>query len=357
MSLHIYEDIHTPDLEEKQDFFEAWNDKDYSSAYAQLQSETFNNKKMEAAALNAICDDLEALQENTGGDAEDNDVIQVALEPPENLEVGQVYFKVRSGSVENISDNMVSLSSITSGLFVGSNVALALKELVNKDASLLESINSLSDQISNLPSGGGGTTTPANDSQISLSSTTSGLFTGNNVAAALSELKQKDNSQDSTISQLTTTVNGFDARITAATNSVNAINASTQITSGTLPVARGGTGVTSMTSLANDVVKTGYVYRIVTRTGTGTATWSISVGFKPSAFICITNGSGQVASMSWWSSGLGDWLYIYGNSSLSAINKSSNEITAGNTSTSFSSTVDYGLLNSTLTEYTYIFFR
>lgn len=357
MSLHIYEDIHTPDLEEKQDFFEAWNNAEYSNAYAQLQNSTFNNKKMEAAALNEICDDLEALQENTGDDANDNDVIQVALEPPEDLEVGQVYFKVRSGAVENITDNMVTLSSITSNLFTGNNVALALRELVSKDTTLTQSINDLADQISNLPSGGGGTTTPANDSQVSLSSTTSGLFTGSNVAAALSELKSKDNSQDTTISQLNTTVSGFDSRITTVTNSVNAINASTQITTGTLPVARGGTGVTSITSLANDVVKSGYVYRIITRKGTGTATWSVSVGFKPSAFICITDGVGTTASMSWWSSGFGDWLYVSGSGSLAATNKSSNEITAGNTSTSFSASADYGLLNSTLTDYTYIFFR
>lgn len=357
MSLHIYEDIHTPDLEEKQDFFEAWNNAEYSNAYAQLQNSTFNNKKMEAAALNTICDELEALQENTGGDAEDNDVIQVGLEPPEDMKVGQVFFKIRSGSVEEIMDSMVTLSSVTSSLFTGNNVALALRELVSKDSTLQNAINDLADQISNLPSGGGGTTTPANDSQVSLSSTTSGLFTGSNVAAALSELKSKDSSQDSTISQLTTTVNGFDSRITTVTNSVNSINASSQITTGTLPVARGGTGVASMTSLANDVVKSGYVYRIITRQGTGTSTWSVSVGFKPSAFICITDGVGNTASMSWWSSGTGDWLYVWGNSSLAAVNKSSNEVTTGNTSTSFSASVDYGILNSTLTDYTYIFFR
>lgn len=343
MSLHIYEDIHTPDLEKKQDFFEAWNNAEYSDAYAQLQDNTFNNKKMEATALNNICDKLEELQENTSGDVEDADVIQVALEPPTDLEVGQVYFKVRSGNIENITDNMVGLSAVTNNLFTGSNVAAALQELVNKDTSLLSSINDLSDQIANLPGTGGGTGGTTDDSKVNLSSTTSSLFTGSTVAAALSELKAKDNSLENNISSIST--------------SLNSINAGTQITSGTLPVARGGTGVTSIASLASDLVNTGYVYRVVSRVGTGTTSWSINVGFRPSAFICLGDSTGSASVLSWYGRTANDWIYLTRSDSVSAINNASNEVSCGATSTTFTIGDSQGVLNSSLSTYTYIFFR
>ena len=88
-----YEDIHLEDKSRWNQFQKKWNEQNYQSALSTALYSVFLNKRLDATSINDITSELLKLQKQ--GDASfKTGTIVVASEPPSDLAVGKVYFRL-----------------------------------------------------------------------------------------------------------------------------------------------------------------------------------------------------------------------------------------------------------------------
>lgn len=100
-----YQDIHLEDKALWTQFQTEWNNGNYATAIALLKNVALGNKQLNAAVINDITTVITTL-ENQKDDSFKTDKIKVATEPPSNMAVGEIYFKILGAiSDYNIPDS------------------------------------------------------------------------------------------------------------------------------------------------------------------------------------------------------------------------------------------------------------
>ena len=88
-----YEDIHLEDKSRWNQFQKKWNEQNYQSALSTALYSVFLNKRLDATSINDITSELLKLQKQ-GDPSFKTGQIVVASEPPSDLAVGKVYFRL-----------------------------------------------------------------------------------------------------------------------------------------------------------------------------------------------------------------------------------------------------------------------
>ena len=88
-----YQDIHLEDKPLWAQFQTEWANGNYAAAIALLKNAALTNKQLNAAVINDITTVITTL-ENQKDDSFKTDKIKVATEPPSNMSVGEIYFKM-----------------------------------------------------------------------------------------------------------------------------------------------------------------------------------------------------------------------------------------------------------------------
>lgn len=88
-----YQDIHLEDKALWQQFQTAWASGDYTAAITLLKNSALTNKQLNADVINGITSAITTL-ENQKDDSFKTDRIKVAAEPPTDMAVGEIYFKM-----------------------------------------------------------------------------------------------------------------------------------------------------------------------------------------------------------------------------------------------------------------------
>lgn len=87
-----YEDIHLVDKTKWRQFVELWQTGNVDAALNLLSDTNLSGKVVNAAALNAITNQIVSLEENDDPTFKD-DIIKVGPTPPVGIKQGQVYFE------------------------------------------------------------------------------------------------------------------------------------------------------------------------------------------------------------------------------------------------------------------------
>ena len=88
-----YQDIHLEDKALWNQLQTAWEQGDYTTALNVLKNASLSDKQLNAATINALTTELLSLQEQSDPSFK-TDTIVVASEPPSDLAVGKVYFRL-----------------------------------------------------------------------------------------------------------------------------------------------------------------------------------------------------------------------------------------------------------------------
>ena len=88
-----YQDIHLEDKELWNQLQIAWEQGDYTAALNVLKNASLSDKQMNAAAINALTTELLSLQTQSDPSFKTGQIV-VASEPPSDLAVGKVYFRL-----------------------------------------------------------------------------------------------------------------------------------------------------------------------------------------------------------------------------------------------------------------------
>ena len=87
-----YEDIHLADRAKWRQFVELWQAGNVDAALNLLTNASLSGKVVNAAALNAITNQIVSLEENDDANFK-QDIIKVSPTPPTGIKQGQVYFE------------------------------------------------------------------------------------------------------------------------------------------------------------------------------------------------------------------------------------------------------------------------
>lgn len=87
-----YEDIHLADKIKWRQFVELWQAGSVDAALNLLADTSLSDKVVNAAALNAITNQIVSLEENDDPNFK-QDIIKVSPTPPTGIKQGQVYFE------------------------------------------------------------------------------------------------------------------------------------------------------------------------------------------------------------------------------------------------------------------------
>lgn len=87
-----YEDIHLADRAKWRQFVELWKAGNVDAALNLLADTSLSGKVVNAAALNAITNQIVLLEENDDASFK-QDIIKVSPTPPTGIKQGQVYFE------------------------------------------------------------------------------------------------------------------------------------------------------------------------------------------------------------------------------------------------------------------------
>ena len=87
-----YEDIHLTDKAKWRQFVEMWQAGNVDAALNLLSDTSLSDKVVNAAALNAITNQIVSLEENDDASFK-QDIIKVSPTPPVGIKQGQVYFE------------------------------------------------------------------------------------------------------------------------------------------------------------------------------------------------------------------------------------------------------------------------
>ena len=88
-----YQDIHLEDKALWNQIQTAWEQGDYTAALNVLKNASLNDKQMNAATINALTTELLSLQAQSDPSFKTGTIV-VASEPPSDLAVGKVYFRL-----------------------------------------------------------------------------------------------------------------------------------------------------------------------------------------------------------------------------------------------------------------------
>ena len=88
-----YQDIHLEDKALWNQLQTAWEQGDYTAALNVLKNASLSDKQMNAASINALTTELLSLQAQSDPSFKTGQIV-VASEPPSNLAVGKVYFRL-----------------------------------------------------------------------------------------------------------------------------------------------------------------------------------------------------------------------------------------------------------------------
>lgn len=88
-----YQDIHLEDKTLWNQLQTAWEQGDYTAALNVLKNVSLTDKQLNAAAINALTTELLSLQEQSDPSFKTGQIV-VASEPPSDLAVGKVYFRL-----------------------------------------------------------------------------------------------------------------------------------------------------------------------------------------------------------------------------------------------------------------------
>ena len=88
-----YEDIHLADKAKWRQFVELWQAGNVDAALNLLTNASLSGKVVNAAALNAITNQIVSLEENNDPTFK-ADVIKVSPTPPTGIKQGEVYFEI-----------------------------------------------------------------------------------------------------------------------------------------------------------------------------------------------------------------------------------------------------------------------
>ena len=88
-----YQDIHLADKELWNQLQTAWEQGDYTAALNVLKNASLSDKQLNAAAINALTTELLRLQAQSDPSFKTGQIV-VASEPPSDLAVGKVYFRL-----------------------------------------------------------------------------------------------------------------------------------------------------------------------------------------------------------------------------------------------------------------------
>ena len=88
-----YQDIHLEDKALWNQLQTAWEQGDYTAALNVLKNASLADKQLNAAAINALTTELLSLQSQSDPSFKTGQIV-VASEPPSNLAVGKVYFRL-----------------------------------------------------------------------------------------------------------------------------------------------------------------------------------------------------------------------------------------------------------------------
>ena len=87
-----YEDIHLTDKAKWRQFVELWQAGSIDAALNLLSDTSLSGKIVNAAALNAITNQIVSLEENDDASFK-QDIIKVSPTPPTGIKQGEVYFE------------------------------------------------------------------------------------------------------------------------------------------------------------------------------------------------------------------------------------------------------------------------
>ena len=87
-----YEDIHLADKTKWRQFVELWQAGNVDAALNLLTNASLSGKVVNAAALNAITNQIVSLEENDDASFK-QDIIKVSPTPPVGIKQGEVYFE------------------------------------------------------------------------------------------------------------------------------------------------------------------------------------------------------------------------------------------------------------------------
>ena len=88
-----YEDIHLADKDKWRQFVTLWQAGNVDAALNLLADTSLSNKAVNAAALNAITNQIVSLEENDDANFK-QDIIKVSPTPPTGIKQGEVYFEI-----------------------------------------------------------------------------------------------------------------------------------------------------------------------------------------------------------------------------------------------------------------------
>ena len=88
-----YQDIHLEDKELWNQLQTAWEQGDYTAALNVLKNASLSDKQLNAAAINALTAEILSLQAQSDPSFKTGTIV-VASEPPSDLAVGKVYFRL-----------------------------------------------------------------------------------------------------------------------------------------------------------------------------------------------------------------------------------------------------------------------
>ena len=88
-----YQDIHLEDKALWNQLQTAWEQGDYTAALNVLKNASLNDKQLNAATINALTTELLSLQAQSDPSFKTGQIV-VASEPPSDLAVGKVYFRL-----------------------------------------------------------------------------------------------------------------------------------------------------------------------------------------------------------------------------------------------------------------------
>ena len=88
-----YQDIHLEDKALWNQLQTAWEQGDYTAALNVLKNASLSDKQMNAAAINALTTEILSLQAQSDPSFKTGQIV-VASEPPSDLAVGKVYFRL-----------------------------------------------------------------------------------------------------------------------------------------------------------------------------------------------------------------------------------------------------------------------
>lgn len=115
------QDIHLKDRPLWESIKESWQQKNYREAIKEVKNSQLETKASTASSLNEIVDYLEKVQNDDDKDFK-NDLIPVSKNEPQNLKIGQIWFKVDKERIVPYTFAQVTQKNLTFAQITALNI-------------------------------------------------------------------------------------------------------------------------------------------------------------------------------------------------------------------------------------------